>query len=177
MYKTPEYIPNHELADLGFKLQHSLENAMQHEFGWLLTGMKHRVTHHDPNFRMETQDRVDAAVQGILLVYLFAIFDEYTTDELRGNWISENDKYVLKAYRHLRNSIAHGHGGKRAPNCKSRDQFEIVMNSDKPFPNLVWDRTQDTIDMTKSQVAHDCYNHMSNITRKMIGHLINNIRP
>ena len=171
------YYPNKELTDRALELMRILGEMPQYEFGWILGGMMHRVQHHDPNYRQEAQRRVDSAVQGILVVYLFSIFDEYTTDEMRGEWMTTEDKRTLGAYRHIRNSVAHGFGGKRAKGCRWRAHFETKMNSVEPFRGLIWDKTADTIDLTTSGIANKCHNFMSQVARRLAGHLANDKKP
>ncbi len=171
------YYPNKDLTDRALELMRVLTEMPQHEFGWILGGMMHRVQHHDPDYRREAQRRVDAAVQGILVVYLFSIFDEYTTDEMRGEWMTSEDKNTLAAYRHIRNSVAHGFGGKRAKGCRWRGYFEAKMNSPERFPGVVWDKVADTIDLTTSGIANSCHNFMSQVAKRLAGHLANDNKP
>ncbi|WP_374662638.1 hypothetical protein [Inhella sp.] len=171
------YYPNKEYTDKALGLMRVLGEMPQYEFGWILSGMMHRVQHPNPEYRQEAQRRVDCAVQGILVVYLFSIFDEYTTDQMRGEWIKEEDKKLLQVYRHIRNSVAHGHGGSRAKNCRWRKEFEDNMNSDSPLPGVIWDRIADTIDLTNSGVANSCHLFMSGVAQRLAGHLANDNRP
>lgn len=171
------YYPNKELTDRALELMRVLNEMPQYEYGWILGGMMHRVQHQNPVYREETQRRVDAAVQGILVVYLFSIFDEYTTDSMRGDWVAKEDKELLLAYRHIRNSVAHGHGGKRAKQCRWRACFDKKMDSSEPFPGLVWDREADTIDLTNAGVASSCHLFMSGLARRLAGHLANDNKP
>lgn len=164
-------------VELAIELRAVLQDTYQREFGWLLTGMRYRVEHKDSEYREETQKRVDAAVQGLLLVYLFAIFDEFTTDSMRGEWITGDEKTRLLAYRHVRNSAAHGPAGKRAQEGRGRSEFEDIMNSSEPLRGLVWDKSSDTIDLTTSQVAHDCQQMMDDLAQKLAARLANNKKP
>ena len=171
------YYPNKELTDRALELMRVLNELPQYEYGWILSGMMHRVQHQNQAYREEAQRRVDAAVQGILVVYLFAVFDEYTTDSMRGDWITDSDKKTLLAYRHIRNSVAHGHGGRRAKACRWRKHFDEKMESSEPFHGIVWDRVADTIDLTNSGVARGCHLFMTNLAQRLAGHLANNNKP
>jgi hypothetical protein len=53
-------------------------------------------------------------VGGLSIVYLFAIFENYYPIKYWEDFISDPVKLeVLRAYRHVRHSVAHGHKGKR----------------------------------------------------------------
>ncbi|PSB25988.1 hypothetical protein [Stenomitos frigidus] len=162
-------------TDQALELMQVLDTIFQYEFGWLLSGK--RVEHQNSEYREEAQNQVNGLTQGVLLVYLFAIFDDYTTEKMRGEWLTADEKKLLKAYRHIRNGVAHKHGGKRAKTW--RNEFESIMSSDQAFSNagLVWDREADTIDLTKAQVALPCHTMMRDLAQKLAARLASDKKP
>jgi hypothetical protein len=154
-------------------LQSQLSDCVQKEFGWFLSESKHMIRHHDSDTRELIQNRLDSSVQGLLLVYLFAMWEEYVPRSVEKEWLLADKLERLNAFRHIRHSVAHGFGGKRAD--KLRVEFENVMASSNPFPNLKWG--DDSIDLTKSQVAIDCHRLMEELIKQLVGRIANNIRP
>ncbi len=146
--------------------------AAQREFGQLLSGTRNIVKHPNPETRKELQDGVDRAVQGLLVVYLFAMWEEFVSRDMEQEWLTPDELTKLGAFRHIRHSVAHGFEGKRAKQCRS--EFEQQMNT-KPFPNLEWD--DERVDLSKSQVAIDCLTFMSDIGQKLIGRIANDNKP
>ena len=165
--------PNQQLVQTLLPLMQKQMEAIQRELGWLLTGMSNRVSHSNPDIRREIQDRLDASMQGLTMVYLFALWEEYVERDVEREWLPAEKLERLNAFRHVRHCAAHGFGGARADKC--RTEFEAVMNSDQPFPNLPW--SSDSIDLTKSQVAIDCMRFMEELGKEIIGRVANNNPP
>lgn len=166
-------IPNQNLVNDLLPLMMAQLVSTQREFGWLLSSSRHSVKHADPQTRQEIQTRVDAATQGLLLVYLFAMWEEYVKRDVEREWLPADKLERLNAFRHVRHSTAHGFDGTRAHKCRA--EFDAIMNSAQPFPNLAW--TNDTIDLSMSQVATDCHGFMSDLAKELIGRLANDNRP
>jgi hypothetical protein len=154
-------------------LQSKLSDCLHKGFGWILSESKNMAKHSDSNSRKLIQDSIDVNVQGLLIVYLFAMWEEYVPRTLENEWIPAGKLERLNAFRHIRHSIAHGFEGQRAN--KLRVEFNQVMNSRNPFANLQWDT--DSINLTKSQVAVECHKFMEEIIKILIGRIANDNRP
>lgn len=150
-----------------------IQGCVQRDFGWIYSKSGTLVTHPAPLIRKEIQESVDASVQGLLLVYLFALWEEYVERQLEREWLSADKLERLNAFRHIRHSVAHGFDGTRANKCRA--EFENIMNSSQPFPNLPWDTNK--IDLKKSQVSIDCQRFMEDIAKELVGRIANNNRP
>lgn len=164
---------NLPLVERLLELMRIQTESLQGEFGWLLTATRHSVKHKDPAIRTKTQTGVDAATQGLILVYLFAMWEEYVHRDEEKEWLPADQLTRLNAFRHVRHSMAHGFNGSRADRCRS--EFEEIMRSPQPFPNLPW--TDDKIDLSQSQVAIDCQRFMSELSKVLLGRVANNNRP
>jgi hypothetical protein len=164
---------NKELSLKAIDLRDELEPLLSDELGFLITRTNYMVAHENVKHQRIIQGRLNSLLKYSLLVYLFAIWEEYTTTEMNNEWLTDDEKSILKAYKHLRHTAAHGYNGKRANNC--RKEFEEIMNSAKPFPNLIWNKDDDTINIENSQVVVDCYNHMNALSRKLVERLVNDV--
>lgn len=154
-------------------LMGKLQDCVQREFGWIYSKSGTLVTHDNPVVRKQIQKSVDAYIPGLLLVYLFALWEEYVDRQIEKDWLPAENLERLNAFRHIRHSFAHGFNGGRASKC--RKEFENVMRSTQPFPSLPWDI--DKIDLTKSQVAIDCQRFMNDLAKELIGRIANDKRP
>lgn len=120
----------------------------------------------------ELKIRVKRSIRGLLVVYLFAMWDTYVDRDLEDKILNADERHRLRAYRHIRHSCVHGFDGKRAKQC--RKEFEEVMDSKNAFRNVIWDKGQDTIEICDSQVDHDCKNLISDLANKVFDRLANN---
>ena len=160
---TPQALELYQALSAGF---------LQKEFGHLITKTQNVVRiPNNPEASEEVQRSLTELVKRMATVYLFSIFDEYCTKEMEKR-MDPDELIRLKAFRHIRNSAAHGKLFERAPNCKRRQQFEDVMNSGSPIHGVVFDNTR--LELTKSSVEMDCYNFMSNLAQQLIARLENN---
>lgn len=113
----------------------------------------------------------NSLIQGMLAVYFFAVWDE-----LMPNWneygsrtiedyIQEEEKLQLQAYRHVRHIAAHKMNGERANNAKSKfnEYFELNPN----FSSINWHRENDRIDLSESSVGADIADFMKNLSIKI----------
>jgi hypothetical protein len=153
-------------------LQRQLE-SLQGSFGYLLGGAKKLADHAEAAAREKIQGEINEALQGLLIVYLFSMWEEYVPRELEREWLPEEVYQRLNAYRHIRHTVAHGFDGNRAKKC--RVEFEMIMNSDYPFKGVFWDC--DSLKIGQSDLAHECWNFMSNAAKQLIGRIANDNRP
>jgi len=98
------------IKDSLLKLRTRLGEA--HEIGWF-HNLERKVDYKSDEARKEVQDKLDHAMGGLSIVYLFAIFESYFKREHWKKFIKEDEIKILKAYRHVRHSIAHQSGGLR----------------------------------------------------------------
>ncbi|MFC1955322.1 hypothetical protein ACFLWZ_02125 [Chloroflexota bacterium] len=80
------------------------------------------------------RSEVDNAMGGLSVLYLFAMFEYYFDQSLWKTYLSSEDEKILRAYRHVRHSIAHGHHGLRVPartrlNQEEYDAFDEAINN------------------------------------------------
>jgi len=98
------------------------------------------------------QSNVDHAMGGLSVLYLFAIFESYFDQKLWKNYIKKHDEKILRAYRHVRHSIAHGHRGLRVPpktnlNKEEYDAFDEAIKNNLFYPKniITLDKTSNII--------------------------------
>lgn len=148
--------------------------TLQGAYGYIYSGTRNCcINIQDPNIRKQKQNEVDIYTQGLLVVYLFAMWEAYVDRDVEKEWLPADKLTRLKAFRHIRHSVAHGFAVTRADLC--RKEFEFIMESNQPFPNLPYD--SDSLDLTNSQVASDCQRFMGDLGKELIGRIANNIKP
>ena len=113
-----------------------LARQNQEELGWIWSATSNSVNYSgQPENNKRIQARVDNAVGGVSIVYIFALLENYIP---RGVWkyaLPENVEKMY-AYLHIRNTFAHGFDGFRAE--RYVDKFDSVMASDKPIPGIAY---------------------------------------
>ncbi len=147
-----------------------LTNCLSQEVGIIISKSNQLVQHVNANVREENQARINNTIQGLLLVYLFALWEEYIDRDIERRWLSEQERNRLNAFRHIRHSAAHGFDGTRANKC--RIEFETIMNSSEPFPNVIWNSNR--INLANSQVVIDCQRFMISLVPDLIARIAGN---
>lgn len=141
--------------------------ALQREFGHVLSGKRmianavHYPKH--PDVTKQVRSGVCSLLEGSLLVYLFAMWEVHTPKDVN-DWLTEAERRKLNAFRHVRDSVAHGFQGTRAHRPNRRKAFE----SEMPFAGIVWNEEVDTIDISESAVARECFEHMKSVTGQLV---------
>lgn len=166
-------IPNEDIYNRVSPILERQIDLKQGAFGYIYSGLRNVVNVKEPKRRMQIQSEVDTAKQGLLLVYLFALWEEYIERQDERDWMQATDLIRLNAFRHIRHSVAHGFNGGRAIRC--RDEFETIMQGADPFKGIVWDN--DSIDIKESDVAYDCQLFMEKAAKMLIGRVINDNTP
>lgn len=135
-------ISNHELGLAVNEVITELTRQNQAELGWIHSETRH-VKGYDgqTESNKELQIKVDHAVGGMSVIYLFALLESYIPRWL-WEYGNEDMKLRMYAYLHIRNTIAHGFNGKRAD--RYANKFNQVMESEKPISGII-SYTEDTI--------------------------------
>lgn len=158
---------NQALVQSLLPLMNKQWDAFQHELGWLLSESTAYVNHPNPQARPEIQRRLNATREGLVLVYLFAMWEQFVERSVESEWLTPAKLLRLNAFRHLRHCAAHGFEGRRARQC--REEFEAVMNSTDPLPNVEW--TADTVEISTAGVAIDCQRFMAGLAPELISRI------
>lgn len=111
-----------------------LASQNQYELGWMFSCTRNiRGYEGRPKENAQIQARLDNAVGGVSVVYIFALLESYIP---RSVWQYAEDEHRdrMYAYLHIRNTCAHGFDGARADRYK--DKFDTVMASDKPILHI-----------------------------------------
>lgn len=147
--------PSQTSLDDLLELMRILNAANQEAPGWLESGLRNiHVRFGSPDVA-QNQVQQDAAAriqadideflaEGIMLVYYFAMFEEYLPTS---DWDSHLEPDVaerLRAYRHVRHTVAHGTNRVRSTNKTDRAAFDKVMNSANPLSGIAYDATHIT---------------------------------
>ncbi len=147
--------------------------AFQYELGWLLNASTAPINHQNSQARPEIQRRLNATREGLILVYLFAMWEQFVERSVETQWLTQAELLRLNAFRHLRHCAAHGFEGRRARQC--REEFETVMNSTDPFQNVEW--TTDTVDISNGGVANHCQRFMAGLAPYLISRIAEARKP
>lgn len=142
-----------DIVDLLARLQTMGQEAP----GWIASQLtKIHVRYGSPNtpqndIQREAAKRVQQDIAllgpGIMIVYYFAMFEEYLPPE---HWakkldITPSKVERLRAYRHIRHSFAHSGDGTRAKlNKKDLAAFEAVMATNQRLPGVEFTETHIT---------------------------------
>ncbi|MGI0491011.1 hypothetical protein ACN4EG_04295 [Alkalinema pantanalense CENA528] len=119
----------------------ALSQLNSREFGYLLSASRYAGNLADSAQLDDLQDALEQLTQGLAIVYLFAIFEDYfSIDEIKKKH-GALDEYL--AYRHIRHSFAHKPLGKRAK--VHRAEFEKLINTGNLDHLLIWDQQNDLI--------------------------------
>ncbi|MBP6379090.1 MAG: hypothetical protein KA312_01595 [Sphingorhabdus sp.] len=170
---------NYDLSLGAMRLHEAVCKLDQYGLGHVMTGMRHSVSHPDPDIRQMVQGNVDEIMHAYAVLYYFSVwdhcFDATQSDDILTNWATPDEAQMFRALKHIRHSTAHSFSGKRAN--QSRGPFEAVMNSTQAFHGLVWDQAADTIDLTNSQISTDCRAFFHEFAKGLSGRLLNDKRP
>ncbi len=124
-----------------------------HELDWFHT-LGQNVNYSKYEHVKLVKPKVDHVIGGLSILYLFAIFESYFDNSEWKNYINQDDEKILRAFRHVRHSIAHGHHGSRAQprsprgiNQEEYDAFEEVIENELFSPkNIIeLDKSENTI--------------------------------
>ncbi len=111
-----------------------LATQNQEELGWIYSSSRHSVNYQgQPEQNARIQARIDNAVGGVSIVYIFALLETYISRDL-WKYGDENMRQRMYAYLHIRNTVAHGFDGKRAD--RYVDKFNNVMSSGQPINGI-----------------------------------------
>lgn len=162
-----------------FSQEHQYENALRlhgilnglggRAFGYFMGGKLdlcnnlHIAGH--PERTVETRDELRELMEGLSLVYLFALWDEYIQNDFLSSNISNDELNKLRAFKHVRHTVAHGTTGKRAK--LNRKEFEVEM----PFAGISFDVSSDSLSIRNSSVTWECHKHMALISGKLAAKL------
>lgn len=175
----PTDTPNFDLTLAALKLRQAMQLLDQHGLGHVLSGLRNSVQNNNPVIRAAIQSNVDEIMQAYAVVYYFSVwdhlFDQAASSDILDNWATKDEVKRFRAFKHIRHSAAHSFSGHRARQCRAA--FENVMQSSQPFTGLNWNTQDDTIDLSKSQIAFDCRNFFNDFATKIAGRLMNNNRP
>jgi len=158
------------------KLMSEQIGSLQREFGYVISGknlIANKVSYPKyPKETMEAKRGVHSLLEGALLVYLFAMWESHVPNDVN-EWLTVDERKKLNAYKHVRDSVAHKYKGKRADFTQRRQAFEAEM----PFSGIIWDQSNDTIDISSSSVALNCHQLMEQITKQLVVRLHMNQKP
>lgn len=176
----PDAASNRALLLPVMHVHDALREMVQRGWGHLVTSLNHIVQHPNPDIRREIQSNLNEMVQALGLLYCFSVWDAYldeiTTDSVENDWLTQDEKKRLRAYRHVRHCVAHYYSGRRANRSKScTAAFDSVMASAAPLQGVAFTAT--TIDLSHAVVAEPCHHFMEELSKKLIGRLANNCKP
>lgn len=152
------------------KLMSVLGSLHQEEVGWLYSSIRHSVNYPNPQDRIRIQDRLNHATGGVLVVYLFALFETYFEKNDWNEYLKPDELEKLLAFRHIRHSIAHGFNGTRADG--HRTEFDRVMSS--PTTRITGVKKFDNDSITLApEVGIQCLDYMKDLSQKCVARVAN----
>ena len=151
---------------------------VQNELGWLYSSTR-RIDGYpnNPEATISVTDRLHHITAGLTCVYMFAILEEFVDPRSSEwndflNYLTDDDREKLKAFKHVRNTVAHGFDGSRAQ--RDVDKFDNVMA--RPNPS---ERIQSVVchDASTIQLGHhcgwECYQFFIRIVDHVLGRAAN----
>ena len=152
-------------------------NALQKEFGHIFSGknlISNNVSYpNHPNETKEVRAGVLGVLEGAMLIYLLAMWESHMPDDIH-EWLTEDEKQKLKAFRHVRDCAAHKYKGGRA---KKHTGKVRAFESEYPFSNIKWDRVKDTIDLSESSVSYDFHQYIGTVIKRLVVRFYENKKP
>jgi len=144
---------------------------LNEEFGFVLGGTRNLTADYPPNVedRKRIQKQINGLVQGSLLLYLFAMWEDITTETMRSS-LTTDEKQKLKAYRHIRHSVGHRFSGGRAD--LYHKEFEDLYNAGQ-LKSVNWDPATDTIDLSEGMVAMECQQFIADLAKQLLARVAN----
>lgn len=119
------------------------------------------VNYQNSKFKNAVKEKVDHAMGGLSVLYLFAIFENFFNTIHWEDYISADNLRILRAYRHVRHCVAHGHLGERvSPRYRSNiieyDDFDDAINQNlfNPTNVITLDTSKNTITVSNSAGIH-----------------------
>lgn len=166
-----------ELCELAIKLRDHLAIETQNTFGYIFNSAEiiFADSNH-PNKGNLIKD-TNTRVQGMLVIYLFAIWESYFGEErpnretLVMSFLTPEEKTKFRAFKHIRHTSAHKINGERARQCKI--DFENLMYSESRFINVNFNTQENLIDFSESEIGADCWNFMHQLTVKLSMRIFN----
>lgn len=126
-----------------------------------------------PKETKEIRERVKATLEGAMLIYLLAMWESHVPKEIH-EWLTEDEKDELNAFKHVRDCAAHGYKGKRA---KKHQKKVKAFESKMPFSGISWDKQSDTINLSESTVARDLQGYLNTLTEALLQRFYKNTKP
>ncbi len=158
------------------KLMSEQMKSLQREFGHVVSGsslIANKVSYaNHPIETIEVRKGVKRLLEGALLIYLFAMWESHVPKDIQ-DWLKPDERQKLDAFAHVRDSTAHKFNGGRADFVRKRKAFEAEM----PFGGIVWNKAEDTIDISDCSVAMACFQFMEHLTKQLVVRLHNNQKP
>lgn len=144
--------------------QTAVDGGLQRTYGQIYSSTRNCFNHADATIRATVQRELDHTVQGLMIVHLFAIWEHHVDWDTVNQLLERAERVRLNAFRHIRNSAAHGVNLARAE--RYRDDFEATMASPKPINRVIFE--PNAIDLSQSDAGLDCRMEMVNLMNKMI---------
>ncbi len=110
-----------------------------------------------------SNELLSSTIKGMLVIYWFTVWEQYFSRDDEKQYLDSENLEILNAYRHIRHSAAHGMDLRRANKC--RNEFENIMNGVTPITGITFD--EDNIDLSESEAAADCRDHLRHCVGKI----------
>lgn len=144
--------------------QAAVDGGLQRRYGQIYSRTRNCINHADPAIRATVQRELDHTVQGLMVVHLFAVWEHHVDWKTVNQLLKPTERVRLNAFRHIRNSAAHGVNLARADRYKA--EFETTMSGPKPIFGITFSAT--SIDLSQSHAGLDCRMEMVELMNKMI---------
>lgn len=167
---------SHPDFENAIKLMGEQMNSLQREFGYVMSGanlVANQISY--PNHPEETikiRSGVRSLIEGALLVYLFSMWEAHVPEDVN-EWLTADELQKLNSFKHVRDSVAHKYKGGRADFPQRRKAFEREM----PFAGIVWNKSDDSIDISNASVAMQCLQVMESLNRQLVVRLYQDQKP
>ncbi|MEM7492987.1 MAG: hypothetical protein AAF296_06355 [Pseudomonadota bacterium] len=158
-------------TEQAIRLSSLLQQEMGRSFPFILVGPEKMLTATNnpdaPNIRPE----VDQVLAGALIVYLFAIWDQYVTHADVDQFFRPDEKVKFFAFKHLRIVAAHNINGDRTGNRNGQDRMDHaekldkVMGSAKPLAGVALEANK--VVLTLPHAVLECRQFLQDMALKL----------
>jgi len=160
-------------TEQAIKLSTLLQQEMSRSFPFILTGPDRmlNVTHNPDTSNIRPE--VDQILAGALIVYLFAMWDQYVAHSDVVKFFRPEEKLRFFAFKHLRIVAAHNINGDRTGNKDGQDRMDHaekldeIMASARPFAGVALDTNK--VVLTLPDAVLECRQFLQDMAFKLPG--------
>lgn len=169
-------INNRDLLIKAMGFQQSILIMEQYGLWNVMSAVQGAHPHPNPEYRDLIQGNMREMAHGYVLLFYFSIWDHYfdreKSNEVLNIWCTPEEAQRFRAMKHIRHCVAHSFDGKRAD--QNQNHFNDEMEGPNQFQGILF--TDETIDLSGSQIAIECKNFLSPLSGQLVARIAGNDR-